>query len=290
MRDAVLETDNVQASSLPSNQTARIEARFEQVRGTTQLTKSFHRAPLKIAKAFPQDDGSLHVCTMDCSPGLLSGDRYELDFHLLQNTHVYLTNQSFTRVHPARRAEDISRQMQRIVMEDGATLELFPEPVMLFRDAAVQLETQIEMAPQSTLMMSDITCAGRIARGECFDFRLWQNRIDVRMNGELIYCNRQRLRPQSDNHVRAPGAWESYTHWGNFFIFSKHAGAELLEELREVLITRQESVFSGSSLTTRHGIAVAIMGHHAWELQQLVEELRQLANSRIKTYKKEDVL
>jgi urease accessory protein len=290
MRDAVLETDNVQASRLPSNQTARIEARFEQVRGTTQLTKSFHCAPLKIAKAFPQDNGSLHVCTMDCSPGLLSGDRYELDFHLVQNAHVYLTNQSFTRVHPARRADEISYQTQHIVIAEGATLELFPEPVMLFRDAAVQLETQIEMAPQSTLMMSEITCAGRVAGGECFDFRLWQNHIDVRMNGELIYCNRQRLQPQINKHFRAPGAWGSYTHWGNFFIFSKNAGAELLEEVREVLITRQERVFSGSSLTPGHGIAVALMGHHAWELQQLVEELRQHANSRIKIYKKEDVL
>jgi urease accessory protein len=258
---------------LPSNQTARIEARFERVRGTTQLTHSFHSAPLKIAKAFPQSDGSLHVCTMDCSPGLLSGDRYELDFHLTQNTRVFLTNQSFTRVHPARRDEDISRQMQHVVIEDGATLEFFPEPIMLFRDAAVQLETHIEMAPQSTLMMSDITCAGRIARGECFDFRLWQNRFDVRMNGELIFCNRQRLQPQSNMLFTAPGAWGSYTHWGNFFMFSPQVSAELLETLRQVLLSH-ETVVSGASLTAKQGITVAMMGHHAWQLQQLVEELR----------------
>jgi urease accessory protein len=285
MRDLGLVVKDVaEMPRLPSNRTGRIEARFEHIRGVTQLTHSFHRAPLKIAKAFPQDDGSLHVCTMDCSPGLLSGDRYELDFHVAQNARVYLTNQSFTRVHPARRPDDISRQQQHITLEDGAVLELFPEPMMLFRNAAAQFETHIEMSPQSTLMLSDITCAGRIARGEKFDFKLWQNRLDIRMNGELIFCNRQRLRPQlpeEQHNLTAAGAWSDYTHWGNFWIFGEHVsqhGAQLLEALREAFQSHQQ-VLCGASLTAQSGIAVTMMGHHAWQLQQVAEDLRSQAKN-----------
>ena len=251
--------------------TARLEAHFESVRERTQLTRCFAKSPLKIAKTFPLESG-VRVCVMDCSPGMLAGDHYEFSWHLGANTAVEVTTQGFTRVHPSL-AHPCTLH-QKIALEPGAYLEHFPEPLMLFHDAAIKTECQVDLAPKATLLMGEIVCAGRIERGEVFAFRSWQSRTRVRRAGKLIYVAQNALRPDTLT-PSCVGSWGDYTHAGTFCVFSPHVGAEFLPALRALLENRESSnVWAGASQLDCGALVVSLLGRRAHDLQELTHQMR----------------
>lgn len=259
--------------------TAQIKAVFRNVRGQTQLVHSFCAAPLKIAKTFPLNPSQISVCMMDCSPGLLAGDCYEMDWQLEAGAQVFLTNQSFTRVHPSQ--DNPCSQNQRITLGEDALLEYLPEPVMLYRGAALHSTCDIQLAPGSTLLLSEILCAGRTLRDEIFQFHLYHSRLRVHYENQLIFCNQVRYSPHHHN-PRTLAAWGQYTHTGNFYVFCDRLNSQewndLLQRLRN--ITEQYPMLcSGVSLTYRHGLAVSTLGQRAWDIQQMMQQLRQIARN-----------
>lgn len=75
-----------------------IKGRFAVRNNKTVLMNRFHSSPLKISKTFHLDStGQLFVYMLDASPGMLDGDRYNINMELGDGCEVYLTNQSFTR-------------------------------------------------------------------------------------------------------------------------------------------------------------------------------------------------
>ena len=257
---------------------ARLEAVFASANGKTQMSRCFAAAPLKIAKTFPLDEPGLGpyetgigVCVMDCSPGLLAGDFYRFDWHLGENAHVWVSTQGFTRVHPSR--ENPCRLEQKICLESGAWLEWFPYPTTLFRDADLRNNCEVEIAGNATLLMGEILGAGRIGRGEAFEFHAWRSRVGVRRAGRLIFCSQTGLRPANFAFGRV-GAWEDWTHQGQFQVFSTHAGQALLNVLRPLLDAKKE-VWSGASLLEEGGLSVSFLGRRACDLQALIEQIRE---------------
>ena len=257
--------------------TARLEARFVREGGRTRLAHCFCAAPLKIAKTFPLGE-AVSVCVMDASPGLLAGDHYELSWQLDEGAHVHVTTQGFTRVHPAAERPCLLRQQIRVA--DGALLEYFPEPLMLFQGAALRAENQIDIARGGTLLLSEIVCAGRILRGEAFQFHSFSSRLRVRCDNELIFVSQTGLRPR-DFNPRALGSWQDFTHQANFTVFSERANDALRDALREVLEEAGE-IWGGVSLLERHGVVVSLLGRRAWDLQQLAQRLRETARSYLR--------
>ncbi|HEX8835125.1 MAG TPA: urease accessory protein UreD [Abditibacteriaceae bacterium] len=256
-------------------QHARIEATFVRVRGQTQIARSYASAPLKIARAFPLDDGKIGVCVMDSSPGMLAGDCYEFDWRLEPGARVFLTNQSFTKVHPSR--ERPCSQIQKIAIASDALLELLPEPVTLYSDAALTSTSEIDIESGGTLLLSDILCAGRVARGEVFEFESWRSRLRVRYDGELVFANQSILQPRCHD-PRSHAGWGDSTYLGNLYLFTDTLSAplwnELLTQLRDVL-ELFPTVRGGASLLERHGLAVSLLGARAYDLQQVVHALRE---------------
>ncbi|WP_169732282.1 urease accessory protein UreD [Cohnella thermotolerans] len=150
---------------------AVLKAEAALIGGKPQLTKRYHTAPLKIAKAFGLNDASgpqLAVVQMDASPGMLNGDRYGFDWSIGEKTRLYVTNQAYTRVHPCPRSD--ARAEMRFRLARDAVLEWMPEPVMLFREARYASSTEIELEPGAVCIAADLICPGRAARGEAFDF------------------------------------------------------------------------------------------------------------------------
>lgn len=258
-----------------SRKGGEISARFSCNEGITRLSDLFCRAPLKIAKTFPQSDGSLQVCTMDCSPGLLAGDRYRFDWHLEAGARVHLTNQSFTRVHPSR--ERPCTQEQRVFVGEGACLDWFPEPTMLFSEAHFESHTTIELEAGATLLFCEILCAGRVGRGEAFAFHQFQNRLRVTYDGQLAFLSQTRLTP-GDGNLRTRGAWGDYTHWGTFLVCGETATPALRETLLETL-AGFERVQAGISQTAQRSIAIAMLGHRAFDLQAAATTLRNVVRN-----------
>lgn len=243
------------------------------------MATCFALAPLKIAKTFPRENG-VEVCVMDCSPGMLAGDHYDFSWCLGENAQVAVSTQSFSRVHPSRERPCLLQQ--RFELECGACLEHFPEPLVLYADAHLRIETQVEMSASATLLMGEIVCAGRIARGELFAFHSLQNRMRVRCEGKLIHVNQSGLRP-ADFRPQRVGAWGDFTHAGTLSIFSARADEGLQQHLQAVLDRDEHArIWSGISRTERFGLTVSLLGRRACDLQLLMKHLRDEAREQLR--------
>lgn len=284
-----------------ANVTGRVSASFIKAEGLTRLDDRSHAYPLKIAKAFPFDGGQLGVYVMDASPGILSGDHYELNWRFGEETSVYITNQSYTKVHPARCSLDsganlqdsapteapltafpLSQQKQTLWLMRGSYVEYMPEPLMLYKDALFSSTTEVHMEPDSALLMSDIVCPGRTQRGEIFQYIRYQNKLSVVYDGELIYTSKQRVEP-GVRQFRGIGGWAEYTHNGSLYLFSNRVDEAFIEKLRELLDEMLQrpsgetkpSLFYGVSRTYKHGLIVSVLGHKVFEIQFLLDGVWQ---------------
>ncbi|MCD1259829.1 urease accessory protein UreD [Paenibacillus athensensis] len=220
------------------------------------------------------------VYVMDCSPGLMDGDRYELSWSLQPGAHVYLTNQSFTKVHPAGAAGGaVQRQTIRLGRE--AVLEYMPEPVMLYADAAYCGETDVHLEQGSVLMLSDVLCPGRTGRGELFQYKRYANRMRVWHGEQLIYAQHQRVEPAA-MRLAASGCWEEQTHLGTLCVFAEAVGPLHVEAALSCLESLGDGRLRyGASLTYRHGLVVSVLGGSAWELQRALAAVWQLLRGQL---------
>ncbi|TXK77552.1 urease accessory protein UreD [Paenibacillus sp. N3.4] len=256
--------------------TGEMKAEFAVRSGLTQLVSKYQISPLKIAKTFRYENKTLDpdmppmdqigVYMMDCSPGLMSGDHYEIDMRLQEGARVFLTNQSFTKVHPSLLDEEAS-QRQVLYLAAESMLEYVPEPLMLYKEANLTAEMEVHLGSGSIFIFTDVLCPGRTQRGEVFQYTCYKNKVKVWYDNELIYYQNQKIEPNT-MELSLPGCWEVQSHLGNLYVFSDRLKQKHLEEiLTKLELLKDVEVRVGASLTYKYGLIVSIMGKHAWELQ-----------------------
>ncbi|MBY9077693.1 urease accessory protein UreD [Paenibacillus sp. HN-1] len=258
--------------SLPESTFLR--ASFSLRGGKTEAIERYHTAPVKIAKLFRFPD-ELGVIVMDSSPGMLGNDRYVMEWEAGQDTRVVLTNQSFTKVHPCEYGQKAS-MLQRFRLGSGSCIEVMMEPVMLYRDAAYENDTVVELQKGSVWMQGEVLCPGRILRGESFVYRRLDNRLRVYSEGRLIFHQRQVVLPEQQA-IEATGSWEDFSHTGTFYVFSDGVTPKLLEDVRQALQKAPSrlgtEILSCASLTYTQGLVVTGYSKSAWILQELLKEV-----------------
>ncbi|EXX84842.1 urease accessory protein ureD [Paenibacillus darwinianus] len=251
------------------SRTSVLRASFALRSGRTILEGKYQTAPVKIAKTFDTPH-ELAAIVMDASPGMLAGDRYVFEWSLEAGTRLYVTNQSYTKVHPC--SAGIGAEMaQRFVVGDGACAQSMMQPVMLYKDADFRSATEVELGRGAVWMQAEVLCPGRLLRGESFLYRRLDNRLTVLYGGEPIFHSRQLVLP-AEQRLAAAGAWEDMTHAGTFYAFSDRISSVQLDAVRAALEsggpTDPATVIAGVSLTYRHGLAVVAAGRTAWQLQR----------------------
>ncbi|MEK8132476.1 urease accessory protein UreD [Paenibacillus filicis] len=265
----------------------RVSASFDVTGGLTRMRSHHHAYPLKIAKTFRFPQQQLGVYVMDASPGMMAGDRYELDWEFGEGSCAYVTNQSYTKVHPPRAPgsdiAELSVQNQSFRLAAGAYVEYMPEPVMLYRDAGLWSRTEVRLGSGASFLSGEILCPGRTYRGEQFGFRLYRNRLAVYEEDELIYYNQQRVEPDH-GAPQTIGRWGSLTHAGSLLLFSERADAPLAEALRghlEECFTARGELSFGISLTAKHGLVLNALGGGVLDLQRLLHQAWSFVRSEL---------
>jgi len=241
--------------------------------GRTVLDGQFCTSPIKIAKTFPEGK-SLCIMLMDASPGMLSGDRYELQWTAGEGAHLCLTNQGFTKVHPCAPGPGASTE-SRYRLAAGACIETMMKPIMLYKDASYTNRTEVELERGAVWMQGEVLSPGRLLRGESFVYEQLDNRISVYYEGELIHHQRQLIRP-SGQQIAAKGAWDTYSHLGSFLVCSDRVDAALLESVRVVLDRlpfTKDQLYAGAAMTYRHGLIVTAAGSSSWIVQHMIKEV-----------------
>lgn len=252
--------------------TAVLRATCRRIGAETVMTERYHRAPLKIAKTFREEaSGGLCVYVMDASPGLLEGDRYDLDFRLEEGAHLIVSSPSATRIHPCAAAPAVLRHT--CVIGRNALLEWMPEPTIPFAGSRFEGVFRFYLEEGAVLIFAELRSPGRSGRGEAFRFHSFSSRFEVYRCGRLIGWEHYRLMPARDD-CRTLGAMEHYTHSGALWLFSERGiDDSLLERIRSLLPAAEDGVLAAAGRTAEQGLAVRMLGVGVWRLQELIQSV-----------------
>ena len=229
--------------------------------------------PLRLSTVFRLDGANTnraYLYTMNTSPGLLAKDELKISLQLETNTNLYLTDQAATKVHPMPIEHSQATVDLQIELRREASLELVPEPVILYSDAALTQNISVKLHPTAKLFLSEIILPGRLARGESYQFRYYFNRLKITdLTGKLLFTDAIHLQgksnPFKDNKLFAP-----LPIMGNAIAVYPDLDLELLsKELEEIQVTNFPDLMVATSiLPSDCGLLIRAFANKTIQLKQ----------------------
>lgn len=170
---------------------ARMDLVFAQQGSRTILRHAYCEVPFKVTRVLNWQQPAAHLILMHSTAGVFGGDELECSIRAERGTRALVTQQSATKIHPSEGRPAI--QTNHIVVETGAELELFLEPLIPFADSILRQSTRIEVAPGGRLVFWEGMMAGRVGRGECWAFRELAMETHLLSGNQSVYLDRFRL-------------------------------------------------------------------------------------------------
>lgn len=146
-------------------------------------------APLRLQRAFRQDDGRCELPILHTAGGLVGGDGLSISAELASGSRALLTSVAAQKVYGSvgrsRRHPDGSwaRQRLRHRLAAGADLEWLPQELVLYADGLVEQEARVELAPEASWLGAEVVRLGRTAAGEALARGCWRSRLEIRRSG-----------------------------------------------------------------------------------------------------------
>jgi urease accessory protein len=223
------------------------------------MTDCSFSSPLKIAKPFYRDNGYTELMIMCASPGILSGDRFDMQFDLGENTKTIISTQSYQKLYNT--GDDTARQNVKIQAGENAFLLYCPHPVIPFAQNRFHSDIEIALKRGSRLFFGDILCCGRHGMGERFAFSRYQARTLVSVESEPAFLDVCRLVPQ-EAAVDGMGFFEGYACQGLLYLYGYEH------------ISLPENPHLEAALTKAYeGYTVRILSDDAAAIYQFAKEL-----------------
>jgi urease accessory protein UreH len=119
-----------------------------------------------------------------------------------------------------------------VIVEEGAELRLYMEPLIPFANSHLRQRTVLEVRPGGTLLFWEGFMTGRVGKGESWEFRELASETRLRVAESLAYLDRFRVRPDASSE--SPYSMRRNTYVGTGIYVGKEArrvAAELHESL-----------------------------------------------------------
>lgn len=253
----------------------------------TICTHQYTTYPLRLSPVFRLDGANTnraYLYTMNTSPGLLAKDELKISLHLETNTNLYLTDQAATKVHPMPIKHSQATVDYQIELRSQANLELVPEPIILYSDAALNQNISIKLDRTAKLFFSEIILPGRLARGEFYQFRYYFNRLNITdLTGKTLFTDAMCLQGTSnlfkDNQLFAP-----LPIMGSAIAVYPDLDLKLLsKELEDIQVNNFPNIKSANSiLPSDCGLLIRAFANKTIQLKQYfkiaLEHIRHLVN------------
>jgi urease accessory protein len=212
--------------------TARLELSFEYRRGRTVLARSYAEPPFRIARVFDLN-GAAYVILVCAGPGVFSGDTFTQTIRAGRGARVVLASQAAMQVHPSIAAGDAVLR-QTFAVEDAAELHCHWDPVIPFAGSRLDQRIALSLAGSSCLYWSDAMMAGRVSRGEAWQFDRLAHEVSVHVDGGCAYLERYAVIPAERGVQRRFIAGEA-THLSTIVARHPAIAAETAEAAHHLL-------------------------------------------------------
>ncbi len=217
--------------------------------------------PLKVVRAFRNDEGDALVHLHNVSGGILGGDQFQYNVDLQPGAQVQLTTTSATRVYRQRDTATTSLAHTNITIGEQAILEYLPDPIIPFARSAYHQETTIQLAENAGLFWWETITPGREARGELFEYARLNLSVCISVADRPIALEKVRLEP-SLRPLNSAVRLGQYRYFSTFYICKTGLEAAhwlMLENELSTLaaeLSRPGSIFWSVSTLVAHGLIV----------------------------------
>ena len=249
-------------------------------RERTEFARCRFRLPLQVSKpCYLENDGTAFVLLLNPAGGLVGGDDLQTEVVLRKEARACLSTPSATAVY--RSLGPPAHHRTEIHLEEGAVLEYFPEHLIPYANSSIRQSVHVQMAPRSTLILNESFAAGRIARGERWQFNEMTSETEVTLAGTPAYISRSKIVP-AELRPQALGLAEECNYIGSLAVisdrFSEWGGLHSM--LRGALDAVPE-VEGGASLLGRSGCVARTMARTAAQLTSVTHYLWHRAREAV---------
>jgi urease accessory protein len=256
-----------------------LRLQFERRGQGTILSQSRFTLPLQALTPLALEDGTAFLMLLNPTGGVLGGDHLLTEIIQDEDTHVCLTTPSATRIYRTSRQPAVLETV--IQLSEGATLEYLPDHVIPHDGSALRQSLRVEMARGSRAVILESFAAGRVARGECWNFTEIDSRTEVVVCGKPAFINRTKINPvaQQPRHL---GLMEEFSYMACLSLFADglenwpRVAAAMNAELENV-----PQVKGGVSLLSRAGCVVRYLAKSASDLTRTNRKLWEAARELV---------
>ena len=223
----------------------RLELRFAgDADGETNLIRDLARAPFHVSGTLSHDPLPTAETVYVQSPtgGVAQGDRHDIAVEVGADAVAHVSTQSSQKILSMARnyaAADVS-----LSVESRGHLDYVPEPTILHEDSRFYQDLRLELAPDAGAVVGDVVVAGRLARGERFDFERYLSRLRVRRDGDPLVDDATHLRP-AEADPSAAGIMGPFTVLGTLYVLVPGDESDALDDLSD----RLHAAVSGATRT-----------------------------------------
>jgi urease accessory protein len=169
-----------------------LRLRFERRGSVTVVAGCRYTLPLQALAPVALDDPAAVVSILNPTGGVVGGDRLSIEVEATAGAHAVLTTPSATRVY--RTDGEDATQLVKISVGPQAAVEWVPDHTIPFAGSAFRQRLDVEMDETARLILVDAFSAGRVGRGEAWQFALLDSAVSVRDGRGWLLHDRLALR------------------------------------------------------------------------------------------------
>jgi urease accessory protein len=235
--------------------------------GRTVVAEQYWRIPLQVLPpSYQDDDDSAWVYLLNPTGGVVQGDSLRTHVALAPGARSLLSTQSATKVY--RMDEGYAEEINHYTLTGDAVLECVPDQTIPFAGSRFYRSTRVDLEPESTLILTDLLAAGRVARDERFAFEQLFVEVEVRVDGEPRFVDRLHVAP-AEGRLDRLGLWNGQAYYGCLYAYSSRLDEGLVAGLAD-LVEGREGVYGGAGQPAP-GFAVArVLGPTTWAMRELL--------------------
>lgn len=233
----------------------------------TVLARAGWAVPLQILAPLALDDPACVISILNPTGGLVGGDRLTVEVTVGAGAHGCVTTPSANRVY--RTLGPAAEQRVRLRVGPGAALEWVPEHTIPYAGSVLVQSLEAEVAEGGRLIAVDAFAAGRVARGEAWQFARLDAALVVRDAAGPLFADRVRLAggPDAAARYRARGLAEGHDYVATVVI----VGAGDPAGLARACAASAERARTAAAPLPRRGVVVRVLAADAPALVEAVE-------------------
>lgn len=252
----------------------RLALAFERRGARTILARCGYTLPLQVLAPMALDDPAAVVSILNPTGGLMGGDTLQIEVDVGPGAHACLTTPSATKVYRA----DSTPASQRVALRvaAGGRLEWVPDHTIPFAGAAVRQVLGADVGEGGALVVVEAFAAGRVARGEAWQFALLDSTLSIGDGSGPVLHDRFILR---EGGPRGLGITEQRSYFATMAVVADVGVTAFVE--RVAALDGDADADVGAARLSRRGAVVRCLAADAPALARAVDAVWAAARTAV---------